>query len=387
MNKLCYNNYGDTMDSNQKKFNLYVFLSTFSRNLIEVFIPLILYKFGYSLKEVILYYLLVNVILIIFAYPCIWISKKYSNRILSLIGIFSFIIVQILLNNLVYDMKYIFVLSFFYSIYRLGYWLSRRFYNLKVIHKKDISNTYSLISIVNQVGLILSSYVGSLFLDFISIEVLTIISIALFLISILPLYKLEFDHEKNDEKIEFIKTIKRIPIRNLYIFGAYESINVTKFLFALYLFIYVKDNYQVVGIMNLLTNLATIIFAYFYGKKINEKNNYVKLSIIFISLVYFLKANSISYILLVIVSFLEGISSKMYELSISKEFYSMSKKFEYYNYNLVFEFNLSIFRTFVLLICYFFINDLKIMIYFSIVLILISSFMNFKPLKERNFKI
>ena len=387
MNKLCYNNYGDTMDSNQKKFNLYVFLSTFSRNLIEVFIPLILYKFGYSLKEVILYYLLVNVILIIFAYPCIWISKKYSNRILSLIGIFSFIIVQILLNNLVYDMKYIFVLSFFYSIYRLGYWLSRRFYNLKVIHKKDISNTYSLISIINQLGLIISSYVGSLFLDFISIEALTIISIILFLISIIPLYKLDFDHEKNDEKIEMIKTIKRIPIRNLYIFGAYESINVTKFLFALYLFIYVKDNYQVVGIMNLLTNLATIIFAYFYGKKINEKNNYVKLSIIFISLVYFLKANSISYLLLVIVAFLEGISSKMYELSISKEFYSMSKKFEYYNYNLVYELVLSIFRTFVLLVCYFFINDLKIMIYFSIVLILISSFMNFKPLKERNFKI
>lgn len=39
------------MDDNQKKFNLYVFLSTFSRNLIEVFIPLIIYKFGYSLKE------------------------------------------------------------------------------------------------------------------------------------------------------------------------------------------------------------------------------------------------------------------------------------------------------------------------------------------------
>ena len=139
--------------------------------------------------------------------------------------------------------------------------------------------------------------------------------------------------------------------------------------------------------MNLLTNLATIIFAYFYGKKINEKENYVRLSILFMSLVYFLKANSISYILLVIVSFLEGIASKMYELSISKEFYSMSKKFEYYNYKLVYELILSIFRTFILVICYFFIKDLKIMIYFSILMILISSLLKFKPLKERNFKI
>ena len=375
------------MDSNQKKFNLYVFLSTFSRNLIEVFIPLILYKFGYSLKEVILYYLLVNIILIILVYPCIWLSKKTSNRTLSLVGIFSFIVVQILLNNIIYDMKYIFVLSFFYSLYRIGYWLARRFYNLKVIHKKDISNSYSLISIVNQIAIILSSYIGSLFLEFVSTEVLTLISVLLFLISIIPLYKLEFNHEKNDEKIEIIKTIKRIPFRNLYIFGAYESINVTKFLFTLYLFIYVKNNYQIVGIMNIFTNLATIIFAYFYGKKINEKDNYVKLSILFISVVYFLKANSVSYILLVVISFLEGIATKMYELSISKEFYAMSKKFEYYNYNLMFELVLSIFRTIVLFICYFFVNDLKIMLYISIGLIFISSLMNFKPLREKNYKV
>ena len=91
------------MDSNQKKFNIYVFLSTFSRNLIEVFIPIILYKFGYSLKEVILYYLLVNIFLIFLSYPCILFAKKFSNRSLSLIGIMSFILVQILLTKMTYS--------------------------------------------------------------------------------------------------------------------------------------------------------------------------------------------------------------------------------------------------------------------------------------------
>ena len=47
----------DNVVSNQNKFNVYVFLSTFARNLIEVFIPLILFKFGYSLKETLFYYL------------------------------------------------------------------------------------------------------------------------------------------------------------------------------------------------------------------------------------------------------------------------------------------------------------------------------------------
>ena len=85
---------------------------------------------------------------------------------------------------------------------------------------EDISNSYSLISIVNQVALIISSYVGALFLDFISIEILTLISMLLFLFSLFPLYKLKFEHEKNDKKISLIKTIKKIPINNLYIFGA-----------------------------------------------------------------------------------------------------------------------------------------------------------------------
>lgn len=374
------------MDSNQKKFNIYVFLSTFSRNLIEVFIPIILYKFGYSLKEVIFYYLLVNLFLILLVYPCIVLSKKFSNRTLSLIGILSFVLVQLLLTKIVYSMNYIIILSFLYSLYRIGYWLARRFYNLKVIHKKDISKSYSFISIVNQIALIISSYVGALFLDFVSIEVLTIISILLFIISLLPLYMLKFEHEKNDVKLDLIGTIKKIPLSNLYLFGSYESINVIKFFFSLYLFIYVKDNYQTVGIMNLLTNLSTIIFAYFYGKKINKKENYLKLSIIFIGIIYLLKANSTSY-LLVLIAFLEGIATKMYELSMSKEFYSLSKKFEYANYNLVYELVLSIFRSLILLVCYLFIKDLKVMIYLSVGVILIGLFLKFRPLKGEDFKV
>lgn len=373
------------MDSNQKKFNLYVFLSTFSRNLIEVFIPIILYKYGYSLKEVILYYLLVNIFLIFLTYPCILYTKKFSNKNLALIGIIAFVLVQVLLTQMKYSSYYIFILSFLYALYRIGYWLSRRFYNLKVLHKKDISKDYSLISIVNQIALIISSYVGALFLDFVSINILTIISIILFLISLLPLYMLKFEHEKNDVKLNLVGTLKRIPISNLYLFGSYELLNVIKFFFSLYLFIYVKDNYQTVGIMNLLTNLSTIVFVYFYGKKINDNKNYLKASIVFMGLIYIFKANITSY-LLVLIAFLEGIATKMYELSMSKEFFVLSKKFEYVNYNLVYELVLSVFRALVLLISFVFINDLKIMIYFSVGIVLIGLFLNFRPIKEKDFE-
>ena len=86
------------MDSNQKKFGIYVFLSTFSRNFIEVFIPIILYKYRYSLNEVLFYYFFANFMSLLLSYPFVYLSQKFNNKILSTIGITAFIILQILLD-------------------------------------------------------------------------------------------------------------------------------------------------------------------------------------------------------------------------------------------------------------------------------------------------
>ena len=151
------------------------------------------------------------------------------------------------------------------------------------------------------------------------------------------------------------------------------------------MFIYVKNNYQTVGIFNLFANLSTIIFAYIYGKKINNEKNYLSLSILFIIIVYILKLN-FSTSILIIIAFLEGIVLKMYELSIQKEFYSLSKKFEYQNYNLVYELTQNIFRTLTVLILYLFFNDLKTMITFVLIIILSSIFIKFKNVETTYYE-
>ena len=66
-----------------------------------------------------------------------------------------------------FSIYYILAISFLYAVYRRCYWMSRRYFNLNVIKNKDISKTYSIISIINQIGVIISAYCGSLFLDLI----------------------------------------------------------------------------------------------------------------------------------------------------------------------------------------------------------------------------
>ena len=73
-------------------------------------------------------------------------------------------------------------------------------------------------------NLIISAYIGGLILDYISIRVLTIIAIALFAISIIPLLLLKFEHEKNTYKLSLKQTIKEVPTSDIYLFGLYELI-------------------------------------------------------------------------------------------------------------------------------------------------------------------
>ena len=374
------------MDENQKRFNLYVFFSTFARNLIELFIGTILYKNGFSVHEVIFYYLIVQLTCFLGTYPAVKFSKDYSNRVLAFISIGAFIATQFLLNTVVQTTLYLVLVGFTYGLFRICYWTSRRYYNLKVMKKEKIASSYSIISIVNQLSIIVSSYIGSLFLDYVSVRVLTWISFAIFILSVCSLYKMKFEHEKNNDKLDLIGTLKKIPMSNLYLFASYELLALLKFFVPLYIFIYVSNNYQTIGILTLISNVATILITYVYGKCIDTDKNYYKSCILFLVLVFIMKVN-VGAKLLFIVSFFDGVAQKLLELSIQKEFYLQSKKFEYYNFNLAYEFLLNLFRFILVGFIYFFIFDLKNMVYFTLIFIVAGILFNFKELKLSEYSV
>lgn len=359
---------------NKKKFNIYVFLTTFARGLIEVFIPAILYNSGYSLKEVIIYYLFVNIFSLVLNFIASYIINKVGVKVLSIIAVFAFVAMQICLGKIVYGFGYMLVVAFLFATYRRFYWIPRRYYNICVTKEKNVSITYAFISIINQLGVILSTYIGSFLLDFIDIKLVTTISTILFIIGLIPLCKLNMDKRK--EKFKLYETLKSIPLRNVYLFGSYELLNVLKLLFSLYLIIYVNNSYRTIGIISLISNISVILFTYFYGKHINTNKNYLNLSIFISCIIYLLKANVISWWLIPI-CFLESIFMKMHDISLNKEFYSSSKKYEPASYALVYDFIENFMRLCVVSILLFF-NNLRVMIFIVIFFILIGGFINFK---------
>ena len=224
-----------------------------------------------------------------------------------------------------------------------------------------------------------ATYAGALMLDFVNIETLTCISIILFVISVYPISRIKTSKKRTaDTKLDLISTLKKIDNSDKYIFGSYELLNFVRFLIPLYLVIYVSNTYQIVGVLQVLTWLATILFSYFYGKKINKKNvNFLNLSIFLVVLVYAMKIN-VTWIFLAIVSFLEWFISKMNEISVNKEFIKLSKWFDYENFNYAYEQTQNIFRLIVSATMFLFMNDLRVMIYFILLVMAVAIPLKFK---------
>lgn len=377
--KNLFNSLKYTIDKNQKRYDLFVFFSTFARQLIELFIPIILFKAWFTIKDIVLYYFCISLFSFILAPIVIKLAKKVKYNSILLFWIISFILLQLIIAHISISEWYLILVAFLFACYRRCYRITRRLYNLKVIHNTNIWISYTFISIINQLAYMVAAYVGAILLDFVNIETLTCISILLFIASIYPISKIKAPKkEKSDIKLDLIWTLKKIPNVDKYIFGSYELLNFVRFLIPLYLFIYVSDTYQIVWILQVFTWLATILFSYIYGKKINKKNvNFLNLSIFLIVLIYVIKIN-VTWIFLAIVAFLEWFISKMNEISVGKEFIKLSKQFDYENYNYAYEQIQNIFRLIVSAIMLLFMSDLKIMIYFILLVMAVAIPLKFK---------
>ena len=348
------------------KFNIFNFLSTFARSLIEIFIALYLFNNGFSINAIIIFYLFENFFSIFLSYIFVRIGKSFHYAIPMFIGITAFIGLQFLLKNCHNTFYFILLTSFIYALYRRGYWVPRRFYITNIMPKKKSSGSFSIMIVVGQLGSIFAGYLGSLFLDNLNILYLTIISSILLLISVIPLILIKY--EKTNEPIDLMDSIKKYKKPNYLAFSLYELTNLLDFIFPIYIAIYIKNTYIMAGTINAISNIAVIIFVLLYGRIIKNKNYFVLSSIllIMVSLSKLFMAN----IFILIIYFVDGLVKKMQNQSVNKIYFENQGNMDYTHYNLVYQIIESTIRT-IVAIPLLFINNLKVMIVIVIMVIAI----------------
>lgn len=352
------------MNNNMIKFNIFSFVSNFARSLIEIFIYLYLFKNGFSIKQILLFYFLENFFAIFLSYIFVKIGEKYKYFIIMYVGIFSFIILQIILNNVVNSISYLVLISLLYSIYRRGYWVARRFYITNTIPKKNSSETFSIVLILAQISSIASGYLGAILLDNFSMLSLTIISSLLLLISVIPLIGIK--NTNTNQKIQLIKNMKNYDKKNFFAFSLYEINNILTFLFPIYIAIYIQNSYIMAGSINAISNVAVLIFIFIYGKIIKKRNYFILSSVLFV-MMCIIKLFLYNYLILIIY-FFEGIVKLMQNQSVNKIYFENRNDIDLTHYNLIYQLLESTIRVIVVLPL-FFMNDIRIMILFVLAVI------------------
>lgn len=362
--------------SNLKKYNIFTFVTTFAKLLIEVFIPLILYNMNFTIKEIILFLIIKHALCTIFLPITKLVIKKKSTTFLMIISSILFTLSYIYLNFLTKNLFKLLIFTTLLSMYLTFYWVGRHTYALSIIEDKKATDNVSIYTIFTILGGLFSTYIGSILIEKTSYLFPSIIVLFLMLISIIPLTKIKSKKETNE--IKLITIITSFPKRN-YIFTFLDQLRfVLVTIFPLYIYLNINKSYKYIGIINIVSGLGSIIYIYIL-KKLMDKNkrDYLSSSLLYLAITYTLKLLTKNNIIFLIIVFFEGIFRSVVDLITLRNTYVYSKNYTRLNYTIFTEGINNIGRVIILTLFYITNISLEKIILICILGILINIFIKY----------
>ncbi len=362
--------------SNLKKYNIFTFVTTFAKLLIEVFIPLILYNMNFTIKEIILFLIIKHALCTIFLPITKLVIKKKSTTFLMIISSILFTLSYIYLNFLTKNLFKLLIFTTLLSMYLTFYWVGRHTYALSIIEDKKATDNVSIYTIFTILGGLFSTYIGSILIEKTSYLFLSIIVLFLMLISIIPLTKIKSKKETNE--IKLINIITSFPKRN-YIFTFLDQLRfVLVTIFPLYIYLNINKSYKYIGIINIVSGLGSIIYIYILKKLMDKnKSDYLSSSLLYLAITYTLKLLTKNNIIFLIIVFFEGIFRSVVDLITLRNTYVYSKNYTRLNYTIFTEGINNIGRVIILTLFYITNISLKKIILICILGILINIFIKY----------
>ena len=343
---------------NIKFYNIYMFISTFTRNIIDLYSVVYLYKLYPSIKTIIGIYSLIYFLGLFISYLSIKLGNKVGYKYILIFSSIITSITFVVLNNAKIINTYI--VSILLSLSIFTYHPLKHYYGITLLNEKEKLGI-SLILI----------YLASFFSSYFVIkDIKSIILIIITIIGIIPTLLIEKNIPK---KIEYPKNILPSKIQ-FFIFDQFRILFLL--LEPLYLYI-ISKTISYVGVFNIIITISSIIYLYFItnNKNINIKKYYCYLNILFV-IFLLLKLNITNKIILLIIAFFEGIGIKTNELISTMNLYKIKnlKLSEKEGYLIISEIIFCSTRAIILFIFYLFNVNLVIMMYILLIGVFILSF-------------
>ena len=333
-----------------KNYNIYIFISTFTRNIIDIYSVIYLYQKEISIKNIIAIYAITYFLGCFISALSINLGNKIGYKYILIMSSIMTSITFYIINNC----RNIYLIALFLSLSIFTYHPIKHYYGIILLnHKKAIGNT------------LIFTYIAQLLSSYIAITNMKLIY--LIIISIIGIIPALFIKKEKTKGIIYPKTIPNNKLK-FFLFDQFKIIFIL--LEPLYLYL-IAHNISYVGIFNIILTISSITCIYLLVNKININKNYKYINIIFTIILIF-KLNINNKYLLLVIAFLEGIGIKTNELVSTMNLYSNNKLNE--GYIITSERIFCITRALILSIIYFFPFDLKISLYILIIGIFILSF-------------
>ena len=364
--KKIHNINGEDMD-NIKKYNYFILISTLARNIGNVFSSVILYKMGYSIRDILIFYSIFYFIGSMISSTTIYLIGKIRIKYLLIISSILFSISFYYMGIMNRNIFNLIIFSIIYSTGTYSYHSIRHYLAIKSLSKNKKNNIGNIIIYTN-IAIIISSLVSG-YIESKSTLYLSIMVIIISIISIIPILGLDIKEEESS--IKFYKIDRRKKI----FFISEQGKSIFLLLEPLYLFLFINNSIKYVGITSSIIGVSSCIFTYFFVRRVDDKK-YFKYFNILLCMILIVKLNIFSKYIMLIIVFIEGLLLKVYDIVSTENLYDIESN-NIKGYLIESEIIFCLVSCIISLI-FIFINDIRIMMYILIIMIFISGFIKRK---------
>jgi len=250
-------------------FDLSIWLHVFSRSLIAVFIPIFIYQIGYNLQEIIIYYLIYNIIDVPLNFLVRWLVTKIGARWVMIIGSLASLAFFIGFYFLTpHHWGLLFTIAALAAVYDACYWVAHLYLFLGCSRNDDnISGDESFLLILKKIAGIVAPALGAAVIIFSGRHMLIVISMVFLALSLIPLFKLKIKDRPKVKPKKFWKFFKNWDVTQDYLTAGLYQVHCTAENIIWPLFIYIiLANIESVALLPIIVSVTTIIFIYFIGQ-------------------------------------------------------------------------------------------------------------------------
>lgn len=313
-------------------FETSIWLHVFGRSMLSIFIPILLLQQGYSITELMVFFLIFNIFDFPLNFFAKWLTSKIGARKVIMLGVVALIIYFFCLYSLTpNNWPLLIAMALAAALYDTFYWVAHIYYFMRCSkHDDNVSKDISWLYIVKRVAAILAPIIGAAIIIFVNQGVLILVSIAILVLSLWPLFKIKDTRDKPKKGSvlgfrEFFKNwegTKDYVIQGLWSFhSSSEGVIWPIFIYVLF------KNVESVAIIPVIVSITAIVFTYFTGRmKKANRGVMVTVGAMMVAIVWVLRLvieNNVFYYVSV---FLTGLFSIMVALPLESSIYEKGEK-------------------------------------------------------------